>query len=206
PNILLNAKTVTDSTLSRMKTQQDEIKEAVSTMQEAISQGAVNEQFEKEEYKIDTCLKSMKEYEEYMKLIAEMDDIDEQLDVKTDVLYNYVWAEEYNDAREHIDEVQPLIQEMIKNLEKRQATGIEKIPDDFVESWHDYHDAFNLLREFVDWWQERSYRYADDKYEEFSKAIAESLEADAERTWEQTIIEVDGWYENNIRLCVGVLE
>jgi len=111
-----------------------------------------------------------------------------------------------NEALAYIDYVQPLIFAMIENIKQRDATGIEQIPDSYIDAWQGYYDAYGHLREFLYWWDRLSYSYAEENYEDFSKALAETYLAWEDRSLKQTIIEVDTWYQNNIGLCVGVFE
>lgn len=180
------------------------MKEAREDLRDVVDAAQATNSLEENNYKIDSCVGALEEYESFIALTAEFYDLEEERQNRELILGQYVDAYEYNEAHEVLAKVRETLLKIIENLKKRQEMDIEQVTNEEIQSWQAYYDAYGDYDEFIDLWYKKSYILADEKYEDISKAWGDSNYYFEKRTMARRISEVEQWYENNVGVCLEV--
>lgn len=231
-NRLMNLLTITDSIITGMEKEENNIKEDMSNAEETISnfqtakQSVNTDQLSEEEKdvmnqintkiddynsnkeKLNSCLSKMQTYREWVSLVKDNVKLMEQWTNQLTLMNEYVQSEKYQDALTKVNEIQNTVSKLKQNAQKREATGIQDFSTEAMESYDVYSESFEYYKEYINLLIAEDYDSADLKYTEYSQKYSEaiSMGTDKEASITETINEVDKWYQSNIGVCFDIFK
>jgi len=226
-NRLMNMLTITDSIITGMEKEENNIKEDMLNTVEIISnyqtakQSVKTNQLSEEEKnvmiqidakiedynsnndKLNSCLSEMQTYREWITLVQENVILLENLDNQLILMNEYVQSEKYQEALAKVNVIQNTVSQLKQNAQERDATGIQDISTESIKSYELYSESFEYYKEFINLLIAEDYDSADLKYTIYSQKYSEaiSISSDEEASITETINEVDNWYQSNIGVC-----
>jgi hypothetical protein len=144
------------------------------------------------------CFNSIKTYRNFVDSIWEMEDITDDLRYKEILVNTEINAEEYEEARNTLEDIRKLLEDARYNLGRQGSYGIIDV-DDEMENINVYLESLDELEIYIDLLEKRYWSSAYDQRAVYSKKLKEF--------WENTediefFDEIVGWYDENIGVCL----
>lgn len=228
---LMNLAFVPDSILSGMQEGELKITEYMSSAETSISnyqslkqnikithlseeeQNIVNQieekitDFNSNKAQIESCIENMETYRELIALSKEKTELVEDFAKETTLMNNYIDSEDYENAKGKVDELQEIIRRMKEKDERKIALGIITVPQEVMDSYDVYLEAYELYGEYIEFYEAGDTINAGQKYTEHLNKYNEALELESNTMGlSETINEVDSWYQDNIGVCFDIFE
>ncbi len=229
-NRLMNVLTITDSMITGMEKEQNNIKEDMSNFEESVNdyqtaKSSINinqlseednliitkienkiSDYNSNKEKLNSCLSKMEEYREWIKLVNENVKILEKFETQSLLMNEYVQSEKYQDALSKVNEIQNTINQMEDNAQKRKDSGIQTFSTEAMQSYDALSDSYNTYKEYINLLIDEEWEESETKYIEYSQGYSEaiSMGSDEDASITETINEADTWYQDNIGVCFGL--
>lgn len=231
-NRLMNLLTITDSMVTGMKKEENNIKEDMLNFEEIAKEyqtakSSININMLSEEdklivnkidnkiseynlnkEKVNSCLSKMEEYRDWIKLVNDNAKILEKFETQSILMNEYVQSEKYQDALSKVTEIQNTISQMKDNAQKRKDSGIQTFSTETIQSYDALSNSYNTYKEYINLLIDEDWEEAEIKYIEYSQEYSEaiSMGSDEDASITEAINEADTWYQENIGVCFDLFE
>lgn len=231
-NRLMNLLTITDSMVTGMKKEENNIKEDMLNFEEIANEyqtakSSININMLSEEdklivnkidnkiseynlnkEKVNSCLSKMEEYRDWIKLVNDNAKILEKFETQSILMNEYVQSEKYQDALSKVTEIQNTISQMKDNAQKRKDSGIQTFSTETIQSYDALSNSYNTYKEYINLLIDEDWEEAEIKYIEYSQEYSEaiSMGSDEDASITEAINEADTWYQENIGVCFDLFE
>ena len=226
-NRLMNVLTITDSMITGMEKEENNIKEDMSNFEESFNdyqtaKSAINinrlseednlivtkienkiNDYNSNKDKITSCLSKMEEYRDWITLVNDNAKILEKFETQSLLMNEYLQSEKYQEAFSKVNEIQTTINQMEDNAQKRKDSGIQTFSTEAIQSYDALSDSYDIYKEYINLLIDEEWEESETKYIEYSQEYSEaiSMGADEDASIIETITEADTWYQNNIGVC-----
>lgn len=147
---------------------------------------------------VDVCLSNMETYREFINLtrikLQKLEEYEGEL-----TLMNFkVEEEEYEEAKNYVENLSRIIGELSEIENKREKLKIQTYSEEIKGVWNMWIDVWELYDEYLDLLIEKKYSSADKKYDEYSVLYDDVYAIESSETLTQVNSEISKWYQDNI--------
>ncbi len=147
---------------------------------------------------VDVCLSNMETYREFINLtrikLQKLEEYEGEL-----TLMNFkVEEEEYEEAKNYVENLSRIIGELSEIENKREKLKIQTYSEEIKGVWNMWIDVWELYDEYLDLLIEKKYSSADKKYDEYSALYDDVYAIESSETLTQVNSEISKWYQDNI--------
>lgn len=147
---------------------------------------------------VDVCLSNMETYREFINLtrikLQKLEEYEGEL-----TLMNFkVEEEEYEEAKNYVENLSRIIGELSEIENKREKLKIQTYSEEIKGVWNMWIDVWELYDEYLDLLIEKKYSGADTKYDEYSALYDDVYAIESSETLTQVNSEISKWYQDNI--------
>ena len=196
---LMNVLTITDSMITGMEKEENNVREEMSNFEESVkdyqtTKSSINvnqlsdednvivtridnkiSDYNSNKDKINSCLSKMEEYRKWITLVNDNAKILEKFETQSLLMNEYVQSEKYQDALAKLNELQTTINQMKNNAQKRKDSGIQVFSSETMASYDAFSDSYNIYKEYVNLLIDEEWEEAETKYIEYSQEYSEAI-------------------------------
>jgi len=211
-SILMNYATFTLSMLDGMKNYEDLIGEEITYVEDTIqnyqnsgdSSSDIDEKinlYNSKKNTIKTSLNNMITYRYFINMTRNKMILLENYVSKNDLMNLKVQSEDYEEAVIYLDEMVDILIKLKNNEYNRSELGIGTYTEEIFSVYDLYQEAWSIYRQYLLTEDETE---ANDLYQEYSEKYDEAYAIESNENLTEANEEVDGWYQENIAVCIDI--